>query len=223
MLSAGLLSSAFNLILALPVSARLRSSDVFINCPFDPGYRPILDAILFAVFDLGFVARCALEEEDTGEFRLSKIERIIEECRYGINDLSAVALDRTTRLPRFNMPLELGLFFGCKRFGPPAQGKKRTLVLDKDQYRYREFISDISGQDISAHGGNPERAIRAVRNWLQAASNRKGLAGGGEIIKRYRRFQDELPAICAEGRLEANRLTFIDLSTLISEWLRTNR
>jgi hypothetical protein len=146
------------------VSSRLRNSHVFLNCPFDAGYRPILNAIIFAVIDLGFVARCALEEEDTGEFRLSKIERIIEECRYGINDLSAVALDAITGLPRFNMPLELGLFFGCKRFGPPNQSEKRVLVLDYDPYRYRQFISDISGQDISAHGGNPERAIRAVRD-----------------------------------------------------------
>jgi hypothetical protein len=210
-------------ILILLVPSRLRSSHVFINCPFDPGYRPILNAIVFAVFDLGFVARCALEEEDTGEFRLSKIERIIEECRYGINDLSAVALDRTTGLPRFNMPLELGLFFGCKRFGPLNQSKKRALVLDSDPYRYRKFISDISGQDIRAHAGNPERAIRAVRDWLQAASKRKGLAGGGEIIERYRMFQNELPAICAEEGLEANRLTFIDLSALITDWLRANR
>ena len=67
------------------MSTGLKNSHVFINCPFDAGYRPILNAILFAVFDLGFVA---LEEEDTGEFRLSRIERIIEECRYGINDLS---------------------------------------------------------------------------------------------------------------------------------------
>jgi hypothetical protein len=181
------------------VSSRLKSNHVFINCPFDPGYRPILNAILFAVIDLGFVARCALEEEDTGDFRLSKIERIIEECRYGINDLSAVSLDVTTGLPRFNMPLELGLLFGCKRFGPPNQSKKRTLVLDNDPYRYRQFISDISGQDINAHGGNPERAIRAVRDWRQAASKRKGLAGGGEILERYRRFQDELPSICTSG------------------------
>jgi hypothetical protein len=92
------------------VPSRLKSNHVFINCPFDAGYRPILNAILFAVFDLGFVARCALEEEDTGEFRLSKIERIIEECRYGVNDLSAVAPDVATGLPRFNMPLELASF-----------------------------------------------------------------------------------------------------------------
>ena len=134
------------------MATRLRSSDVFINCPFDPGYRPIFDAIVFSVYDLGFVARCSLEEDDAGEFRLSKIERIIEECRFGINDLSAVALDAATGLPRFNMPLELGLFLACKRFGPPNQSKKRTLVLDSDHYRYRSFISDISGQDIRAHG-----------------------------------------------------------------------
>jgi hypothetical protein len=205
------------------VPTRLRRNHVFLNCPFDPGYRPIRNAIVFAVFDLGFVVRCALEEEDTSEFRLSRIERMIEECRYGIHDLSAVALDQATGLPRFNMPLELGLFLGCKRFGPANQGRKRTLVLDSDPYRYRQFISDISGQDIRAHGGNPERAIRAVRDWLQAASKRKGLAGGGEIVERYERFQSELPAICAEGRLEAEGLTFLDFATLIAGWLRLNR
>ena len=101
-----------------------------------------------------------------------KIERIVEECRFGINDLSAVSLDVATGLPRFNMPLELGLFLGCKRFGPPNQSKKRTLVLDRDQYRYRNFISDIAGQDIRAHGGDPDRAIWEVRDWLRLASKR---------------------------------------------------
>jgi hypothetical protein len=83
------------------------SNHVFINCPFDAGYRAILDALVFAIYDLGFVARCVLEEDDAGEVRLSKIERIIEECRFGIHDLSAVGLDANTGLPRFNMPLEL--------------------------------------------------------------------------------------------------------------------
>lgn len=202
---------------------RLKSSDIFINCPFDTAYRPIFSAIVFSVYDLGFVARCALEEDDAGEFRLSKIERIIEECRLGINDLSAVALDTTTGLPRFNMPLELGLFLGCKRFGPTNQSKKRTLVLDSHPYRYRQFISDISGQDIRTHNGDPERAIREVRDWLQATTKRSGLAGGGEIIQHYRRFQADLPTICTELALEPDRLTFLDLSAAITDWLRTNR
>jgi hypothetical protein len=183
----------------------------------------MFNAIVFSVYDLGFAARCALEEDDAGEFRLSKIERIIEECRFGINDLSAVALDAGTGLPRFNMPLELGLFLGCKRFGPASQSRKRMLVLDSDPYRYRQFISDIAGQDIRAHGADPERAIREVRNWLQATSKRTGLAGGGEIVEHYRRFQNDLPDICTEFALEPDRLTFLDLSAAVTDWLQTNR
>lgn len=206
-----------------PVNIRLKTSDVFINCPFDRGYRPIFNAIVFSVYDLGFIARCALEEDDAGDFRLSKIERMIEECRFGINDLSSVALDSTTGLPRFNMPLELGLFLGCKRFGSPNQSKKRTLVLDSDPYRYRGFISDIAGQDIRAHGGDPERAIREVRDWLRLTSKRTALPGGKEIIDHYHRFQSDLPQICAVLALEPDRLTFLDLSKLITDWLRTSR
>jgi hypothetical protein len=164
-----------------------------------------------------------------GSFRLSKIERIIEECRFGINDLSAVALDVATGLPRFNMPLELGLFLGCKRFGPPNQSKKRTLILDSDQYRYRTFISDISGQDIRAHRSDPERSIREVRDWLRLASKRTTLPGGSEIIAHYHRFHEstffiERPAgyVPFLG-LEPDRLTFLDLSKMITDWLRTNR
>jgi hypothetical protein len=44
------------------------------------------------------------------------------------------------RFPRFNTPLELGLFLGCKRFGPPNQSRKRTPILDSDKYRYRSLI-----------------------------------------------------------------------------------
>ena len=204
------------------MSTHLRNSDVFINCPFDPTYRPIFDAIVFGVSDLGFAPRCSLEEDDAGESRLSKIERIVEECQFGINDLSAVALDVITGLPRFNMPLELGLLLGCKRFGLPHQSKKRTLILDRDQYRYRTFISDISGQDIRAHGGDPDRAIREIRDRLRAASKRTTLPGGAEVIRHYHKFQKALPGLCSVLALEPERLTFLDLSEMIADWLQTD-
>jgi hypothetical protein len=205
------------------VPNRLRTKDVYINCPFDLDYRPIFDAIVFAVRHLGFFPRCSLEEDDAGESRLSKIERIIEECQFGINDLSAVVLDGATGLPRFNMPLELGPFLGCKRFGPPNQSKKQTLILDTDQYRYRNFISDIAGQDIRAHGADPERAIREVRDWLRLASKQGALQGGTKIIRHYRMFQSELPEVCATLELDLDRLTFLDLSHTITDWLRKDR
>lgn len=128
----------------MSIRARLKLNHVFINCPFDAGYQPIFEAIVFTVLNLGFVARCAVEEDDGADFRLAKIERLIEECSFSINDLSAVNLDSVTGLPRFNMPLELGLFLGCKRYGGPRQATKRCLILDSDRYRYRAFLSDIA-------------------------------------------------------------------------------
>ena len=80
----------------MTVRARSRSTDVFINCPFDDTYKPIFEAIVFAVYDLGFVARCALEVDDSGEARLTKITRIIEQCPYGIHDISSVGLGTST-------------------------------------------------------------------------------------------------------------------------------
>ena len=53
----------------------VRSKDVFINCPFDSSYKPIFNAIVFAVCELGFRARCALEIDDAGDTRLDKITR----------------------------------------------------------------------------------------------------------------------------------------------------
>ena len=111
--------------------SELRSKDVFINCPFDDASKPTFHAILFTVYYLGFAARCALEVDDASELRLNKIERIIEQCTYGIHDISSVALSGAN-LPRLNMPLELGLFLGCKRFGGAAQRKKACLILDSD-------------------------------------------------------------------------------------------
>ena len=113
--------------------------------------------------------------------------------------------------------------WGCKRFGPPNQGKKRTLVLDTDEYRYRTFISDISGQDIRAHGGDPQRAMREVRDWLRLASKRTTLPGSAQIIRHYRTFQGNLPEICSVFALEPDRLTFLDLSKIITDWLRKDR
>src|SRR6478735_8279162 len=91
--------------------------NVFVNCPFDDGYRSIFDAMIFTVFDCGFIPRCALENTDSDQIRISKIQKIIEDCKYGIHDISKADLDAATKLARFNMPFELGLFLGAKNFG----------------------------------------------------------------------------------------------------------
>ena len=98
-----------------------RPQGVFINCPFDPEYRPIFEAVVFAVHRCGFVARCALEDGDSDVVRIAKILRMIRDCALGIHDLSRV--DAQGKLPRFNMPFELGLFMGARQFGRALSGR----------------------------------------------------------------------------------------------------
>ena len=196
--------------------------NVFVNCPFDDDYKPVFDALVFAVHDCGFVARCALEVTDTAQVRIDRIFDLVEACRYGLHDISRTEPDGVNGLPRFNMPLELGLFLGARRSGPDRQQEKACLVLDREPYRYQKFCSDIAGQDIAAHGGSPRRAIRAVRNWLERAPAARGvpLPSGNRIADHYESFLDDLPAYCAAADLDPGDLTYNDYTGLVVEWLR---
>jgi hypothetical protein len=185
--------------------------------PFDRRYKKLFDALIFAVHDCGFVARGAREQDDSSQIRLEKLYEIIGECRYGIHDLSRVTLDGANRLPRFNMPLELGIFLGAKRFGGRAHAQKSCLILDRDPYRYQIFCSDIGGQDIRAHHNDVQHAVAAVRDWLRTASNRRGLRGARDMSDRYLQFRVDLPAICSAARLDAGDLGFVDYRVLVED------
>ena len=197
---------------------------VFINCPFDAEYQEIFRAVVFTVHDCGFLARCALEVDDSGEVRISKIHRIIRECRHGIHDISRTEMDPVEKLPRFNMPLELGLFLGAREFGTGRQKQKRSLILDVERYRYQRFCSDIAGQDIKAHDGGAEKAARAVRNWLATSLDGSVLLpSAGKMVDRYSTFLANLPGICARFHLDPDDLQFVELRTLVEEWVDQNR
>ena len=86
---------------------------VFLNCPFDDAYRPLLRSMQFTVIGCGYFPRCALEEDNAAEVRVGKIMRLIrDECALGIHDISRTETDGTPPLPCFNMPFELGLHLG---------------------------------------------------------------------------------------------------------------
>ena len=195
--------------------------NVFLNCPFDSDYKRLFNAMVFAVHDCGFIARCALEEEDASQVRIDKIYDIIADCRYGIHDISRTELDKNSELPRFNMPLELGVFLGAKKFGTDEQERKNCLILDKERYRYQQFISDIAGQDIQAHNNNPEEIVTVTRNWLRTASKRQTIPSGSIIWGRYQEFIRDLPQLVQECQLEVDELIFNDYTSVLAEWLTT--
>lgn len=160
---------------------------------------------------------------DSGEVRIDKIVRIIRSSKFAIHDISRTQLDHATGLPRFNMPLELGMFLGAIRFGDNRQRQKRCLVLDTERYRYQQYCSDISGQDISAHNNNVETLITMVRNWLSKMDRRTRIPGGPRMAERFRDFQQALPFLCAPLGEAPDTLEYNDYTTFVAQWLKANR
>jgi hypothetical protein len=195
---------------------------VFINVPFDRHYTKLFRALVFAVQDRGFGARCALDSEDGSQTRIHKLYDIIKVCSLGIHDLSRTTLDRRNRLPRFNMPLELGMFLGAKHYGGSKQRKKSCLILERDLHRYQIFCSDIAGQDIRAHNNTVAGAINSTRNWLQAARRGGSYPSVALIEKHYLQFCLDLPSMCKRTGNRASELTFIDYRTYVIGWLDAN-
>lgn len=193
--------------------------DVFINCPFSPDYQEQFEAIVYAVIRSGFTPRCARENDDGGEVRIEKICRIISESQYGVHDISKTEPDPGSGLPRFNMPLELGLFLGARKFGGRQHARKKTLILDVERHRYQKFISDIAGQDIHAHGGEVTRLIEEIANWLRDEAQDPGVPGGRAIAAEFQNFRADLPTISASKHLEPDELTFKDITAITAAWI----
>ena len=80
------------------------------------------------------------------------------------------------------MPFELGVDFGCRRFGA------QNLTPKRSSYRYQAAISDLAGSDIEPHGGDYRTAVRKVRNWITGIWG-FGVVAAARIFGDYEDFQ----------------------------------
>ena len=196
------------------------SDSIFINCPFDDEYTPLLRSIVFTVYRCGFLPVTALAEDNGLENRLTKIEKCIDNCKYGIHDISRTELN-INHLPRFNMAFELGIFFGAKKYGSKEHKAKNALIFDTEKYRYQEFISDLNGVDIKAHGNEPNIIIRKIRDWLSTSSRRTSLPSTLILQRDFLIFQNNLPAIAERLQLDINDIPFNDYCLIGEEAIKT--
>lgn len=162
---------------------------VFINCPFDAKYEPILQAILFCVVYLGFEPRIATERIDSAESRLDKIREMIEASAYSIHDLSRAQAKKKGEFYRLNMPFELGIDYACRRYFGSGRECKKILILEKKMFRHQASLSDMAGCDLQIHGGKYEMAVRKVRNWLVNEAQTGPTHGPSLILRKYTDFQ----------------------------------
>jgi hypothetical protein len=202
--------------------------NVFINCPFDKGYLPIFHAIIFTVMSNGFCPVCV--KLPSGKVRLEKICEAICDSRLGIHDISCVKLDSKTKLPRFNMPFELGLFIGCLKFGGGKHSQKDIIVMDKEKYRYHEFLSNINGLDCKAHKNKPEEAIKIVHEWLRFKRLEKSITekkiskyssickeyqGSQSMLSAFNEFVIKIPEYCRINGYDFKDLKYVDFCNCV--------
>lgn len=185
---------------------------VFINCPFDEQFKKIFHAIIFTIHACDFTPRCALEFEGDAN-RLQKITNLIQDCQFGIHDVSH-------KDGRLNMPLELGLFIGCQKYGVGKQKKKSYLILEGKRYSSKIYLSDLAGQDPMAHEFKVMSVMGCVRDWLTSKSSYPdGIPHLPYLMAKYLEFNTQLPEMCTYNHWSPKRLLFPEFSGLASSFI----
>lgn len=199
--------------------------NVFVNCPFDEDYEPILQAILFCLVRFGLVPRIATERANASETRLDKIRDLIESSKYSIHDLSRCQATVAGEHYRLNMPFELGMDFGCAAFAGIPHRDKSILILEEQKYRYQAALSDLAGSDVEHHDGDYAKAVRKVRNWLATQGGFERVAAS-KILSEYEDFQEwYFEQQESAGFLEDDILDYstAELLEAMFEWVRVGR
>jgi hypothetical protein len=131
---------------------------VFLNIPYDSAFENLYLAYIAGLSAFGLVPRATLEIP-TSQRRLDRILNLIQQCAFSIHDLSRVQLDaKAPRVPRFNMPFELGLAVAQN-----AGNRRETwYVCETVPYRISKSLSDLNGTDVRIHGGTVRGVFGAL-------------------------------------------------------------
>ncbi len=212
---------------------------VFINCPFDKAYFPLLKAMVWVLVQGGLNPRLALERGNAGEGRLAKIRELIEASKYGIYDLSRLQAAEKDEFYRLNMPFELGLDYACRLYSPRDEHSGKVfLVLEGSKHTAHKALSDIGFTDVHAHEGKAERLVGVVRDWLADNGRPLELSASG-LWRAYNespfefgstgcerrilassslRFLNDAPASICKSRLDLTKIRYPLAQSAKLEW-----
>ncbi|MEO8623793.1 MAG: hypothetical protein ABI625_22120 [bacterium] len=194
---------------------------VFINCPFDEEYLPLLRPLVFTVTLFGFEPRLASLRSDSAEIRLEKIVALIGRSQYSIHDISRLRAKRAGDFARFNLPFELGVDRGAQLFGTGKLRSKCCLMLERNQYDFHRAISDLAGVDIKSHRNEPTDLVRAVRDWFVETVGLRGVPSATQVWYRFTDFaSDFYDARKADGYsdVDLNMMPLPEYLDFIRSW-----
>jgi hypothetical protein len=158
---------------------------VFLNIPYDAEFEDLYLAYIVGLTELGLKLNLTLAVPN--DRRLDTIIDLIEESNFSIHDLSRI--ESSKGIPRFNMPLELGLaLYRAKT----SRGKHRVYVFESEAYRAQRSTSDINGLDPQIHGGTPKGVMAGLRNIFFQPANMPTV---DEMIESYNTVKMSLPRL----------------------------
>lgn len=174
------------------MTERLRETPqgVFLNVPYDRPYEKLFVALVGGLVCLGREPRCALEAADAGTGRLPRILDLIAACDASIHDLSRVQISAKGRVPRFNMPFELGVCCAVDRLH--RERRHPYYVFEEKAYRLQRSLSDLGGYDPQVHGSSQVGVLRALLNCFGRHRGDPAIREMQKVVRRLGRFAVEL-------------------------------
>lgn len=165
---------------------------VFLNIPYDSAFENLYLAYIAGLSAFGLIPRATLEIP-TSRRRLERVLRLIGACAYSIHDLSRVQIDRRApRVPRFNMPFELGLAVALSALSR----RVGWYVCETVRHRANKSLSDLNGTDVRIHGGTVRGVFAALCDVFVRKTRQPSVQ---EMYRIYRVLRRNLPRIMRQA------------------------
>jgi hypothetical protein len=150
---------------------------------------------------------------------------LISSSQYSIHDISRIEIDNDNAYPRFNMPFELGLEIGYKYY---CSSDKKVLIMEKDEYISKKYLSDLAGVDIINHQKDQSKLIKGLRDWFYVnvipENIRNGMLYPTIIWDRYNDFSMSLLSVARNQNVseeEVKNCNLTEYKDYIKSWLST--
>jgi hypothetical protein len=168
-----------------------RAGDVFLNIPFAATHEYLYLSLIAGLATLRLTPRCVLEIPPQ-QNRLDRLFTLIGECAYSIHDLSYVKLSGGSgpRVPRFNMPFELGIAVAIAKSQAAGQ-RHQFSMFEAKPYRLQKSLSDVLGYDPYIHQGRAEGVLEALLNVFSHLPDAPDLADLQRVYRELRQFRQE--------------------------------
>lgn len=191
---------------------------IFINCPFDSKYKPLLRVMLFAARFYGLEIKIASSDTDSKSNRLDRVIELMKDAKYSIHDLSKLRSEKKKEYYRMNMPFELGLDYGIG-------GKEKVFLIFEDEaYKLKIALSDINGWDVRPHYNNPELLILEFRKWIVANKElpiEKTALSSTDIWYIYNDFYGSFSDFMTIHRMKEEEISVIEYIMHVDNFLST--